>query len=287
MRSNFAEVMPYIFREEGGYVDNPKDPGGATNMGVTQGTLSGWLGHAASREEVKNLSKDTAMEIYRKQYWDKIDGDHLPSGVDYAMLDFAVNSGTAHAIKMLQQILDVPETAMMDPRTMAALAERPLAQTINALCDARSEWLKKLAAAATFGNGWQARVKRVRTRALALMSKQTDVALQPQPTPASTSAPAQPAPTTIPAPSQPASRTEPLTAPEAGPSSIPVLLSPANNAGTVGTVGSIASSLIAILLEDGYLETALAIIVMVGSIAAYFYFYITKWSKKKKHSASA
>ncbi|WP_343314810.1 glycoside hydrolase family 108 protein [Brucella sp. BE17] len=268
MRSNFTEIMPYIFKEEGGYVDNPKDPGGATNMGITQGTLSGWMGRAASREEVKNLSKGTAMEIYRKQYWDKIDGDHLPPGVDYALLDFAVNSGTAHAIKMLQQVLDVPETALIDPRTMAALAEQPLAQTINALCDARAAWLKKLAAAATFGKGWQARVKRVRTRSLALAATQTDVALQPPPVP----------PISASASQQTSAAQQSETQPQQ--SAISEMFPPIHHPGIVGTVGSVASSLIAILLDDGYLETGLAVFVMIVTVSSFFYF--TKWGQEHR-----
>ena len=267
MDSNFIEVMPYIFREEGGYVDNPKDPGGATNMGVTQGTLSGWMGRAATREDVKNLSKATAMEIYRKQYWDKIDGDHLPSGIDYAMLDFAVNSGPAHAIKMLQHILDVPASSMIDPRTMAGLAERPIQDTINALCDARAEWLKKLAAAATFGKGWLARVKRVRTRALALAAKVPDQAPQSQAT-----IEAQPQPQSAPQ-AQSQSPLEPVVEALADAQVPQLAVHPVlRHPGAVGTMGSVFSSLVAILLEDGYLETGLAVTVMLGSVAGYWYY---------------
>lgn len=70
---------------EGGYVDHPKDPGGATNLGITIGTLRGWLGRQATKAEVKALTTTTVAPIYRAKYWDKIGGDDLPSRLDAAM----------------------------------------------------------------------------------------------------------------------------------------------------------------------------------------------------------
>lgn len=102
MKSNFQKVMPYIFSEEGGYADNPADPGGATNMGITIATLSAWDGHQVSPEDVKEMTPATATQIYQAQFWNKIDGDNLPSGLDDALFDFSVNSGPAGTARMLQ-----------------------------------------------------------------------------------------------------------------------------------------------------------------------------------------
>lgn len=65
MKRNFQTVMPYIFSEEGGYADNPADPGGATNMGITINTLSAWEGRQVSPQDVKELTQATATQIYQ------------------------------------------------------------------------------------------------------------------------------------------------------------------------------------------------------------------------------
>ena len=168
MKSNFQKVMPYIFSEEGGYADNPADPGGATNMGITIATLSAWDGHQVSPEDVKEMTPATATQIYQVQFCNKIDGDNLPSGLDYALFDFSVNSGPARAARMLQGILGLPEDGIIGAQTVAAANMRSTDEVINALCDARASWLEGLSTASTFGKGWLARVERVRSRALAL-----------------------------------------------------------------------------------------------------------------------
>src|SRR5690606_13784562 len=148
--------------------------------------LSAWEGHRVSPEEVKNLTQDTATKIYQTQFWNKIDGDKLPSGIDYAVFDFAVNSGPGRAAKMLQSVLGMPEDGVIGAKTVAAANMRPAAEIINALCDKRASWLQGLSTASTFGKGWLARVERVRARALALADKSP---IPPPAAPVSTVAP--------------------------------------------------------------------------------------------------
>jgi len=256
MRTNFATVMPYIFQEEGGYVDNPADPGGATNMGITLRTLASWTGHSESPQDVKNLTKDTATEIYKKQYWDKIDGDSLPSGVDYAMMDFAVNSGPTRPIKMLQQILGVRQDGIIGPTTFDVLTTRSAQDIINRLCDERAAWLRGLTAAATFGKGWQARVERVRSRALALAEKPVhDMDAVPS------------AVISFPHSDEPGYN----TLPETGQSGNPVV-NALQQPGVLGTLASIVSGLIAVILQDGPLETGLACAMIALSLIGIIYF---------------
>lgn len=269
MDSSFTEVMPYIFQEEVGYVDNPKDPGGATNMGITIGTLSGWLGRSVTKQDVKALSKGVATNIYRQQYWDKIRGDDLPSGIDYAVFDFAVNSGPARAITMLQQILRVQESGVIDAKTRTAIAEHSIQDLINAISDKRAQWLEGLASAATFGPGWLARVRRVRIRALALAAKQAEA---PVPPPMLSEAPVN-----FPQPANTAS----AEVPKQPTTVIASIQHPARSA----TLITIIISLATIFLEDGFWETGLAILAILFSIGNYFYF--TKWWKKKNASPPA
>ncbi|MCH8326714.1 MAG: secretion activator protein, partial [Bacteroidetes bacterium] len=93
MKSNTEQVLAWLGLSEGGYVDHPKDPGGATNHGVTQKTLDAWRDASGFGPiSVKLISKTDANEIFIENYFRPIWFDKLPSGLDYAMADFAVNS---------------------------------------------------------------------------------------------------------------------------------------------------------------------------------------------------
>jgi len=179
-KGTFAKAMPHVFSEEGGYVDHPKDPGGATNMGITLATLSAWEGGKVSKAEVKALTKSKATDIYRENYWNKVAGDDLPAGVDYAVLDFAIHSGPARAVKMLQKVVGADQDGVIGAKTLAAVRKMAADRIINELCDARLAWLKGLGTFATFGKGWTSRVSRVRSRALAFSR---DSAPVPSPVP--------------------------------------------------------------------------------------------------------
>ncbi len=168
-KETFLNVLPYVFEEEGGYVNHPADPGGHTNMGITQATLSAWMGTKASAADIRNLSQKTAADIYKKNYWDKIAGDVLPAGIDYAVFDFAINSGPARASKALQKIAGTTQDGIIGDQTLGAVLLRDPAGIINHLCDARQAWLQTLSTFQSFGKGWTARVKRVRNRSLALV----------------------------------------------------------------------------------------------------------------------
>lgn len=179
-KGTFAKAMPHVFSEEGGYVDHPQDPGGATNMGITLATLSAWEGRRVSKAEVKALTKSKATDIYRENYWNKVAGDDLPAGVDYAVFDFAINSGPARAVKMLQKVVGVDQDGVIGAKTLAAVRKIAADRIINELCDARLAWLKGLGTFSTFGKGWTSRVSRVRSRALAFSR---DSAAVPSPVP--------------------------------------------------------------------------------------------------------
>src|ERR1700722_19787561 len=87
MVRDFAPALAFTLAREGGYVFNPKDPGGATNLGITRQTLSKWLACSASVAEVKALTRDLATAIYHDWYWRPITADALPCGVDLMVFD--------------------------------------------------------------------------------------------------------------------------------------------------------------------------------------------------------
>lgn len=169
--SNFEAVMDQVFRHEGGYVNHPRDPGGATNMGITKRTLEEWRGRAVSIEEVQTLDKAEAREIYRDRYWNAIRGDDLPTGLDLVAMDGAVNSGPRRGAQWLQRALGVTADGAIGPITLAAAvgAEDKVA-VIHAACNARMTFLRGLSTFDVFGRGWSRRVSEVEEAATAMVS---------------------------------------------------------------------------------------------------------------------
>jgi lysozyme family protein len=172
MNSNYDRALPLFLKHEGGFVNHPKDPGGATNKGVTIGTLKR-LGIDVDGDgdsditDLRNLRHQDVARVYKLFYWDAVKGDLLPSGLDYAMADFAINSGPARAAKHLQKVVGVAQDGDIGPKTLAAVAARDTAYVISALCDSRLRFLKALRTWGTFGKGWGRRVAEVRAVALA------------------------------------------------------------------------------------------------------------------------
>ena len=101
MKDNFEKALELVLHHEGGYGDHPKDPGGATNYGVTKKVYERYLGRECTKDEVKDMPMEAVREIYKRKYWDKIRGDDLPAGLDWAVFDFAVNAGVSRASKLL------------------------------------------------------------------------------------------------------------------------------------------------------------------------------------------
>ncbi|MFG6591294.1 glycoside hydrolase family 108 protein [Sulfitobacter sp. 1A12157] len=168
MASNRAEVsIARILRHEGGFVNHPKDPGKATNKGITIATYRRYIKASGTVADLKALTTEQAVKVYRYQYWNAVRGDDLPAGLDYAVADFAVNSGPSRAIKYLQNVLSVKADGVMGPVTIAAAQKARPIIAINLLCDDRLAFLKRLRTWGTFGRGWQRRVDEVRRDAVA------------------------------------------------------------------------------------------------------------------------
>lgn len=165
-QNNFERCLPFILRHEGGYVDDKRDPGGATNLGVTIGTLSTWLGRKATKAEVKALKVATVAPIYRRNYWDAARCSDLPAGVDYCVFDFCVNSGVARSVMALQRAVGVADDGKIGPLTLAAVRKVSPDVLIARLCADRLAFLMRLSTWKTFGKGWRSRVQGVEKEAL-------------------------------------------------------------------------------------------------------------------------
>lgn len=165
--SDFPEILKWVLVHEGGWADHPADPGGQTMKGVTQRVYSAYRErHGLPVRSVREIEDDELVAIYRRQYWDVVRGDDLPAGLDYAVFDFAVNSGPGRAAKFLQALLGVDQDGQIGERTLAALNGTDTATLIVKLCDDRLAWLKRLPTWKTFGRGWTTRVNGVRDGAL-------------------------------------------------------------------------------------------------------------------------
>lgn len=140
MKDNFDACLKFTLAYEGGYVNHPADPGGATKYGITRATLSHELGRAATIADVKNLTIARAGAIYRKKYWALIGGDALPAGVDLMGFDIAVNSGPGLALQWLGLTKQLPA-----PERVAWLHDR------------RMRFYRGLKTFSTFGKGWTRR----------------------------------------------------------------------------------------------------------------------------------
>ena len=159
MRSNRAAALAWIGLSEGGFVNHPKDPGGATDRGITQRTFDAWNKRQGKEPRpVRGISKAEAEAILIAQYFEPVRFDDLPSGLDYAMADYSVNSGPSRAVKELQRILGVGVDGVMGAQTLSAIAARSLPKLIEDLCFARMEFLRRIPTFGTFGRGWRRRV---------------------------------------------------------------------------------------------------------------------------------
>jgi lysozyme family protein len=202
MNRNFQRSLSLVLKHEGGYVDHPKDPGGATNKGITIATFRRYLKKDGTKDDLRRISDADVARVYQKHYWDKVRGDDLPDGLDYAVFDFAVNSGTGRAPKYLQRVLGVAQDGVIGPATLKAAHNANVEFAIDRLCDDRMAFLRGLSTFSTFGRGWTNRVSGVRIEAHKMAKRGAKpVPAPPKSVPAPTPAPApQPAPTAKPEP---------------------------------------------------------------------------------------
>lgn len=172
-KDNFERALALTLRFEGGFVNHPKDPGGATNMGITRATLADWRGRPVSVADVRNLKRADAVAIYRRTFWDQIGGDRLPLGIDAVVFDYAVNSGISAASRALQASLGQTADGIVGPATVAAAHRADAARVIVDVMARRRGFLRRLRIFSTFGRGWLARCAAVETAALRMAAGQS------------------------------------------------------------------------------------------------------------------
>ena len=167
MPHRFERALPKILIHEGGFVNHPKDPGGATNFGITQNTYNNWLrSKGGQQRSVRQITQEEVSAIYREGYWDSVRADSLPEGVAYCVFDAAVNSGPGRAVRWLQSVIGAKVDGVVGNETLTKAQEMDSHNLINGYCDMRLAFMKRLPHWSTFGRGWSRRVSEVRRQAL-------------------------------------------------------------------------------------------------------------------------
>jgi lysozyme family protein len=164
--SAFDTIIDMVLVHEGGYVDHSSDPGGETKYGISK--------RAYPDVDIKNLTKEDAKELYRKDYWDRIKGDELPASVACVVVDYAVNSGVSRASKALQSACGIANgDGIIGPHSLNAVWSTVKSTSEQAVVDAvteqRQEFIRALSIYDTFGRGWERRISETQAKAMELI----------------------------------------------------------------------------------------------------------------------
>ena len=168
MNQNFDKCMSMLLKHEGGYSNHKDDRGGMTNLGVTKAVYDEFHGTDIDEEGMRNLTKDDVTPIYRRNYWERCRCGDLPSGVDWAVMDFAVNSGTGRGAKALQQAVEAEQDGSIGPLTLMKVKDHEVVNIINRIAIYREQFYRSLSNFDTFGRGWIRRNDETRQQALAM-----------------------------------------------------------------------------------------------------------------------
>jgi lysozyme family protein len=174
MNANFDMSFDRVMQSEGGYVWDKDDAGGETNLGVTIGAWGAYLGRAIQPGEMAKLTKSDVKPFYKSMYWDKVRGDDLPAGVDYAVFDFSVNAGVARAAKFLQRAVGAVDDGSIGSGTLALVAKITPGKLLQNFAEQKEAFYNTLAdknpTQQKFLKGWLARVDHVQTAATSMLA---------------------------------------------------------------------------------------------------------------------
>lgn len=153
----FEEALQKVLKHEGGYVNNPADPGGATNYGITKAVAVqyGYTG------PMRTIPIDTVAAIYRRNYWDRVKADEFPIAIRYPLFDAAVNSGPKQAVTWLQRAMNIPVDGIIGPQTIAAARSSNTPEVAAKMLGHRLAMLADLKHFDQFGRGWSKRIASV------------------------------------------------------------------------------------------------------------------------------
>lgn len=147
---DFNTAFTLVIGHEGGYVNDPHDPGGETKFGIAK--------RFNPAEDIAGMTVERAREIYRAQYWDKLNADNLPDGLRHYLFDTAVNCGVRWAAESLQRALGVLPDGVIGPRTVAVAKSIAPQHTLRLMFVDRCMQYALNPNDARYGRGWFARL---------------------------------------------------------------------------------------------------------------------------------
>ena len=169
MKQNFEAALAAVLHHEGGFSNHRAEPGGMTNLGCTKTTWEEWVGHPVDEKTMRALTPSDVAPLYKRKYWDKIKGDELPTGIDYAVFDASINSGPGRAVKWLQGCVGADMDGALGPKTLALVAAADQKELVEDYAKRRLSFLTDLPTWSTFGKGWGRRVSEVEKTALLML----------------------------------------------------------------------------------------------------------------------
>lgn len=171
MQNNFEKCLEMLLHHEGGYVNDSRDSGGMTNLGVTKRVYDKWIDRESTEEEMRNLTPEDVAPIYKKNYWDRVKGDSLPSGLDWACFDWAVNSGSGRPAKAVQRAVGAEPDGAIGPQTLGLIMEKDPEFIIDYVYIVRKAFYEGLDDYKHFGRGWSRRNKETLKQALSMVER--------------------------------------------------------------------------------------------------------------------
>jgi lysozyme family protein len=154
----FDKAVNHVIEQEGGYVNHKDDPGGETKYGISKRQYPDL--------NIKDITKETAKNIYKTDYWDKIRGDLLPYPVALSLFDISVNIGNRRAVKMLQKVVEQKDDGILGDKTLKAISGFSPEFIAERLCIERINYYAGLSTFRTFGKGWVRRSIEILTASL-------------------------------------------------------------------------------------------------------------------------
>lgn len=150
----FDDAFDRLIGHEGGYSDHPSDPGGRTMWGVTERVARSW-GYMG---DMRDLPRDTAKELYKALYWNKVRADEVPESVRFDLFDTAVNSGVSQSIKLLQRAAGATDDGVLGAKTLAAARAMDPQLLDKRFSGYRLRFMTTLKNWPPFAKGWAARI---------------------------------------------------------------------------------------------------------------------------------
>lgn len=169
MENNFDKSLLLVLKHEGNFVNDPRDPGGCTNLGVTQRVWEEWIGHPVNETIMRGLTPERVGPLYKRKYWDLAFCNDLPIGLDFMVFDASVNMGVGRAVKLFEECLGMVQTGTLGKNVLNLLQAVDHKDVAKRYTGEKKVFYESLKTFPTFGHGWLKRCDEVYNEALTMI----------------------------------------------------------------------------------------------------------------------